>query len=282
MAYTSGTAANYKDLLAVMATFAAANGWVIKEQSTDKLYLMGTGLAGLDEIHVGIETYEDSVNGRYNWDMAGAWGWRAGRTLAMQPMSSGNELANIYLWNAAIPYWMVATPRRIIVVAKVSNTYQMAYLGLLTPPATDAQYPYPLLVAGTYYGKAYNYSNPSQNSFWNTGSYQCARISMPGGVWGSISSNASTASNPTVEAVSANFSSRNAMLTAPDGSYLMEQLYLAEKYNTSILGALEGLFRVSGYNNSAENIITAEGVNYMVFPDVAKSSYGDYCAMRLN
>lgn len=282
MAYTSGTAANYKDLLAVMATFAAANGWVVKEQTTDKLFLMGTGLAGLDEIYIGIETHEDVVNGRYNWDMGGAWGWRAGKAMAAQPMSSGGELANIYLWNAAIPYWMVATPRRIIVVAKVSTTYQMAYLGLLTPPATDAQYPYPLFIGGTYYGKAFNYSYAHQNSFWASGFYQCARLSMPGGVWGSVNTSASQAANPTVSVVSANFNDRNVLLTAPDGSYLMEQMYLTEVSNSSIMGALEGLFRVSGYNNSAENIITAGGVNYMVFPDVSKSSYGDYCALRLN
>ena len=58
MAYTSGTAANYKDLLAVLATFAAANGWSILEQSATQVYLKGEGLAGLDEIYCGISAFD--------------------------------------------------------------------------------------------------------------------------------------------------------------------------------------------------------------------------------
>ena len=34
MAYTSGTAAHYKDLMSILATFAAANGWAILTQAT--------------------------------------------------------------------------------------------------------------------------------------------------------------------------------------------------------------------------------------------------------
>jgi len=36
MAYTQGTAANYKDLLSVLATFAAANGWAILRQNPEE------------------------------------------------------------------------------------------------------------------------------------------------------------------------------------------------------------------------------------------------------
>lgn len=282
MAYTSGTAANYKGLLAVMATFAGANGWVVKQQTAELLYMMGTGLAGLDEIYCGVQTYEDAANNRYNWNMVGSWGWRNGRALGAHPLSSGDQQAGVYLWNAAIPYWMVANPRRIIVAAKVSTTYQMAHLGLLTPPATDAQYPYPLLIGGTYSGNAYNYSNTLQSSFWAGLSAQSGRLSLPGGSWAKVMTGSGTTAIPNVNAVSNFFTDKANILSAPDGSYLLEQIYMVDNSLTSIYGAIEGLFRVSGYNNSAENIITVGGVNYMVFPDVSRSSYGDYCALRLN
>ena len=134
MAYTSGTATNYKDLLTTLATFAAANGWTVMEQSATLLYLRGAGTDGLDEIHVGIGTFENTGAGYYNWEISGAWAYRTGRAVGKQPISSAKCYA--YLWNTTIPYWMVATPRRIIVVAKISTTYQTVYLGLGDPPAT--------------------------------------------------------------------------------------------------------------------------------------------------
>lgn len=287
MAYTFGTAANYKDLLAIMVTFAAANGWTVLEQSATRVYLRGEGLAGLDEIYCGVETYEDPVNGRYNWSMVGSWGYRAGRALNAHPMSSnraGTDLIVGHFWNAAMPYWMVCTPRRIIVCAKVGTTYQMVYLGLLTPPATDAQYPYPLFIGGSGKVLTQSYAD-ALNVFWNaTAAYYVARISLPGGTWGSQGTATQTPAKPLLVPDSVNRANRLNTLTALDGSYLLDPIY----YNSSqtgysvIAGQLDGLFQVTGYNNSAENIITVGGVNYMVFPDGSKSGYGDYCAMRLN
>lgn len=286
MAYTSGTAANYKDLLAILATFAAANGWVILEQSETKLYLKGTGLAGLDEIYCGVETYEDAPNNRYNWQMVGSWGYRAGRALSKHPRSSnflGTDFVVAHLWNAAIPYWMVCTPRRIIVVAKVGATYQHIHLGLLTVPATDAQYPYPLLIGGGSNSFVVNYS-AALNAYWSTTARATASFccQLAGGAWGVASSSPATDIRPSLNATHFHEASRLITLTGLDGAYLLEPVCIATYSSRLIIGFVEGLFRVTGYNNTAENIITVDGVNYMVFPDGSKSGYGDYCAMRLN
>jgi hypothetical protein len=285
MAYTSGTATDYKDLLAIMATFAAANGWVILEQSATKIYLKGTGLAGLDEIYCGVETYEDPPNNRYNWNMVGSWGYRAGRELYAHPVTSCpsgtlTDQVVAYFWNSPIPYWMVATPRRIIVSAKVGTTYQMVWLGLVNPPATDAQYPYPLYIAGSGNSLLKNSSDYIQ-SFWNNGSY-AGKLSFPGGAWGFTNGTTDYARTPQAVIQTFNEGNKLTMLTGLDGSYLLEPLYVRPATNYGILGELDGLYRVTGYNNTAENIITVAGVNYMVFPDGSRSGYGDYCAMRLN
>lgn len=287
MAYTSGTAANYKDLLAVMATFAAANGWVILEQSSTLVFLKGTGLAGLDEIYVGVSTYEDAPNNRYNWNMLGTWGWRSGNTFTNHPRSSNirdtvDHQVVAYLWNAAIPYWMVCTPRRIIVVAKIGTTYQHIHLGLLTVPATDAQYPYPLFIGGMGNNLLAN-SSASNRSYWATPGYMNCRLSWPGGSWATRTTATSAGDIvPALDICTFNESRRLAMLTALDGTYLLETIYVKAYHNCGIMGQFEGLFRVTGYNNTAENIITVSGVNYMVFPDGNYSTYGDYCALRLN
>lgn len=54
MAYTSGTASHYKDLLSITATVAGANGWVTKQQTAELLYMMGTGLAGLTGASISV------------------------------------------------------------------------------------------------------------------------------------------------------------------------------------------------------------------------------------
>lgn len=282
MAYTTGTAANYKDLLSTLATFAAANGWVIKEQTTDKVFLMGTGLAGLDEIYGGVSTYEDVGNSYYNWELHGSWGYRAGRDFSAMPRSSGDDKAFAYFWNAAIPYWMVANGRRIIVVAKVSTVYQHVHLGLLTPPATDAQYPYPMLLGGCGQTKARSYSNTTNSAYWNCSSYSYmgGRLCRPGGIW----SDAGGATNTTDVAniVNPSFPMNDSIIKSPGGEFLLEPLMAVNSTLFGIYGSIEGLFRVSGYQNSAENIITVNGVNYMVFPDCHRNTYADYCALRLN
>jgi len=282
MAYTSGTAANYKDLLAILATFAAANGWSILEQSATRVYFKGTGLAGLDEIYCGIETYEVPASGIYNWELMGSWGWRSGRNLEAHPRSSGDDKVFLYLWNSSIPYRMVATPRRIIMVAKVSTVYQFLHLGLINPIGTDAQYPYPLLIGGCGYSKNQNYTmtGASNAAFWgNQG--QAAMLSFPGGYWG-YSFNIGSAGQQSFRVLSFHEGYNTNIYPALDGSYMLEPFYLVDYNRSSIYGNIDGLYRLSGYNNTPENIVTVSGVNYMVFPDVYRLTVDAFCALRMN
>ena len=275
MAYTSGTAANYKDLLAIMATFAAANGWAVLEQSETKLYLRGEGSAGVDEIYCGISAYENSVSGYYNWELFGAWTYRAGRAFSAMPRSASGVY--VYLWNAPITYWMVATPRRIIMVAKIGTVYQTMHLGFIEPIGTAAQYPYPLFIGGSGSVSTQNYSATGDNnrSFWSDSSITCGKLSTPGGYWQNVNSS-------TIKSYSASTELRGSIISGLDGTYLLEQEFLTDNNQSSTYGAIDGLFQVSGYNNSSENIVSYGGINYMVFQDVYRVSVGDYCALRMN
>ena len=125
MSYTSGTANNYQDLLAVLATYVSTHGWTILEQSSTKLCLKGSGSVGLD-VYVGIEAFELSGN-YYNWRCTGSRGYRNGISVLNQPLCSGPVY--LYLWNSSIPYWIVVSGSRIILIAKISTTYHMLYLG---------------------------------------------------------------------------------------------------------------------------------------------------------
>jgi hypothetical protein len=278
MAYASGTASDYKDLLSKMVTFATANGWVALEQSETQVILKGAGVSGLDEIYVGIATYEDSGNSRYNWKMYSMFGYRAGRTIDKHPRSDGPVVG--YFWNDDMNYWLVVTASRIILCAKVSTTYQMVHLGFINTPATEAQYPYPLLIGGGGYILTQNYSAPPF-TFWNNGGSYTSRLVLPSGKmglhnYGTWGVDYEPFSITTINVV-------NVSLTRPaiDGTYMLEPFYVIQD-SGNIFGTIDGLYRVTGYNQTAENIITVEGVNYMVFQDSNRTSYADYCALRLN
>lgn len=281
MAYTTGTATDYKTLLSALASFAAANGWTILEQSTTKLYLRGEGSAQTDEIYAGIEAFENTSLGYYNWRLVGSWGWRSERAVDKHPMSSG-PVVYTYLWNSSIPYWMVATPRRIIMVAKISTVYQTVYLGFGNPPATDAQYPYPLVIGGcgSTAAQAYSATGNGNSAFWANNGVS-GMLNTPGGEWSPIGPYYNTTTYRCM-ALSENYESREAILSGVGGAYALDQIYLADTLRSSIYVALDGIYRVSGHNNSAENIITVGAVNHLVIPDVYRSGYGDYCALRLN
>jgi len=279
MAYTNGTATDYKNLLAILATFATANGWTILEQSETQIYLKGEGASALDEIFVGINAFENTSSGYYNWNLEGAASYRSGRAFGGQVGTSGAGVY-AYLWNAAISYWMVATARRIILVAKVSTVYQVTHLGLIDPPATDAQYPYPLFIGGCGVTSTNRWSTTGTgNTCFCANIGQSGDVRRPSGLWSPV---VPGTTRDYVNALSLNYDYRASIISAPDGSYLLDQIFLAEGSLGYILGAVDGLYRVSGYNNAAENILTINGVNYFVFPDVYRSSYSDYFAMRMN
>jgi len=280
MAYTTGTATDYKNLLAVLATFAAANGWTVDEQSETQLYMTGEGAGGLDAIRVGTSAFENTSSGYYNWALEGAVSYRSGRSFGAQPGSSGGANSYMYLWNADIPYWIVATGRRIMMLAKVSTVYQLIHLGLGDPPATDAQYPYPLVIGGCGSVSTNRWSTTGTgNTMFCTNYGQTGVLRLPDGVWGTIIPGTT---DRYVNAVSVNHAFKGSIITAPDGSYILDQIWLVDGNRSGTFCAIDGLFIVSGYSNSAENIITVDGVNYLVFQDVYRSGYGDYYALRLN
>lgn len=273
MGWTQGTATDYLDLLARFATFASGNGHTILEQTSTLLSLRGEGLSGVDEIYSTIYAFSNSTSGYYNWGACGSWGWRSGRSIGAHPMSSGKRY--MYLWNTSIPYWMFGHAGRLMVVVKVGTVYQMIYIGFGLPPATEQQYPYPFLygACGTTAAQLYSATGTGNSMFWaNQGSNGV--ISRPGGDWSTIGP-----SDCPSKWVSSDINS--VLVKALDGSYLLEEIFVTDANRTSIYAALDGVYKVSGFGNSAENIITVDGINYLVVPDVYRSGIGDYCAIKM-
>jgi hypothetical protein len=274
MAYTSGTATDYKNLMALLATFASSNGWTILEQTTARLYMRGAGLSGLDEIYCGIECVEQSGS-YYNWSLVGSWAWKSGRAIDAHPRTSGKKYA--YLWNSSIPYWFVVTPRRIIVIAKISTTYQHIHLGLLNLVSTESQNPYQLLIGGcgSVSTNTYSSTGGSNSAFW-ANNLSSGRLSIPGGDWIDLYSASGVA------CYSLYYEARSLIMRDVSDGYILEEMYICDQNKTTCYGMIDGLYRISGSGNSSENTITVSGVNYLVVQDTYRNTVGDYIAMRLN
>lgn len=268
MAFTSGVATDYLDLLDRLKTFVTQTMTPVNERwqvlrwvpgPPAELVLQGPGLAGTDQINVGILSVAAEDYG--NWKLRGFVGWNPAQSFDNQYNSSSDYYTLLML--SAMPYWIVANGRRIVMAVKTGTYYDMMYLGLFLPYATPAQYPYPLVVGGSYRGSyrwsyTYSYRNhlPKSTS-GNSGAYYA-----PTGVW---------TSTPEMWPGSWAAYARE----CPDGSYPLLPFVLAG------LGELDGCYAVPGYGNAVENIISVGGVDHLVVQDVWRTEYKDYWALKL-
>lgn len=293
MAYTTGIATDYKNLLASMVSFAAVNGWTVLDQTSDRVYMRGEGDSGTDQIYVGIETSEDPADSIYTWSMYGSVAYRADMDYDRQVGSSAGVTGTNYqnfttctpFWNTSMPYWLFVTPSRIILVAKVSTTYQFVHLGFLEhTTTTPIQYPYPLLIGGTCNTTEYSYARIELTSFWSNQTPFRGALFIPGGSWAPVVGyipNGWTSlgfAQPTHIA----YAYKDIMHDAPDGTFAIFPLYYYDLRYKRIYGTINGMFSVTGYQQTAENILSIGGVNYMVFPDVYRTNYDDMCCIRMD
>jgi hypothetical protein len=305
MAVEIDTATDYADLLDKLVTFATANGWTELENTSDKVVLSGEG-SGSEEIIVAFQKYSDVPGDAYGLHINAYSGYSSGLTFFNQPGAS-NEYRSMPLWNSTIPYWFIVSERRIIVVAKVSTTYQMAYAGFFLPYASPGQYPYPMMIGGSYYGDAApRYSNASSiaSSFWSglqvSGDKANYAVRLPSGVWSSYRNffdTTSFASGTTYNTQKVqgivpycfaltNWTASNVYRGTVDGDDVLVPLEIWLGGNSSagfvgMQGEIDGVFFVTGSGHGAEDIITIDGDDYLVVQNVFRTGVTDYAAVRL-
>jgi hypothetical protein len=166
MAFETGTASNYLDLLDKLSLFMTGNNspasglnWVEERNITTspeerEIIWRGTGgVSPESNLYFGVKTYSDDGVGRHNWDLRGMTGFIDGSpegsvTFETQP---GISPANTYvpLENASMTYWFYGNDRRVMMVAKTGTSYQFMHAGFINTFATEVEYPYPLCIIGS-------------------------------------------------------------------------------------------------------------------------------------
>lgn len=315
MAYETGTAAGHIDLLTKLRTFLTTNAELVAAgQEWDQiswqevpdvagqyeLIVKGPGLAGDDEIYVGIRTYQSVASDYYNWYLNGYTGYDADLTWTTQPGYCSSPLPKIYLTNNSIKYWFVANGRRFVVVAKVSTVYQMCYMGFIIPYLPDTIIPYPLFIAGcglndlrwsdTTYGNNHGIVYPvsSQTRESDALLYSTATARIYDGEWKGIQNVYGTSYTGTAQRSMWPWcgptTSKQALWylrSNLDDSYTLFPIIPFQKVpDGTIYGELDGCYAVSGYSNSAENIIRVGGYDHLVVQNVFRTTVYFYWALK--
>lgn len=280
-------ATSYADLLTKLEAFANANGWTTLEDTSENLIMQGEGLAATDEIFVGIQKYSDVPGDAYGWYIQGYTGYVASAGFSMQPgaippITDGRSYAAVPLWNGTIPYWFVVSGRRIIMVAKVSTVYISMYLGFYLPYATPNQYPYPLLIAGSFQRgigtlkPRYSLTSSDMYAFWAGTNFQ---VRTSGGGWYGADNGTTTGMFPYNQVDTAK------MRNAVDDSAVICPIEIWQNSSTPIqknkLGELDGIYHVPGFGLSAEDTVDIGGTDYLLVPNVFRSSNSDFAAIKL-
>lgn len=322
MSTATGTATDYLDLLAKLRTFLKTDAtlvglgqnWTelatvaVPFNHTDsgqvnivdyETYLQAPGLSGTEQIFINLQAYHNVAADIYNFRIKGAVGYSAavGATFFNQP--GGSPDAYVCLWNQSIPYWFFANGQRVVVVAKVSTTYEMFYAGKFLPYGTPGQYPYPLAIGGTS-GNASStdplsvagfpananirFSNNTSNhaAFFDPFALYWIDSAL---TWHSITHYQSTShQNASESTLFPWFYADNTPLTwletNLDGSYPVFLARLSSFTPINDLGELDGVGFTTGFATSSESTITDQNAAvWTVFQDTFRTASNDYCVI---
>lgn len=281
MAYETGTADDYLDLLDKLRIFlttdtdlvAAGQEWEELDWGgavpDTELYVRGPGLAGQDNIIVGLRAYANPANDWFNIACRGylAYLESGGWSTHSQPSPE----RGVTCWDQSIPYWFVANGRRFIAAFRVSTVDQILHGGLITPYATPEQFPLPLMVAGTMpAANTWRWSNTDTNHrfFTHGGAASLRPLRFTDGVY--------------LQDLDTFPHSLGAPFRETYGNeYPLYDIVFSRSTGPQTYGQLDGLFWIPGFAQATGNEITIDSVDYVVFQNVFRTGMNDYCALRL-
>lgn len=319
MAYVTGTATDcidlinkLEDFLTTNPTLVAANQqWVCYKDNEVEPYartmpldtngfgmfrfFKGQGDSQTDAIYVNLKLAYNKASDYYQlWSM-GASRYSPKNNIQTQfnaPIWSGTQPQWAYMpvWEKSMQYWFVANGRRFIVIVKVSNNYEVFYGGLFTPSGTDLEYPYPLFVGGSDrlpFRKWSTQGADSRRGFWTSqGNNDSAGMSIskfmtPQGQWMYIANNTSIATG-VPNAYTRPYFGGSTYAKTLDGSYILEDVSIVSNFiSWNTFGTLDGVYRITGFQNSSGNTATIGGDTYLCIAAAGNEGFNDYAAILL-
>lgn len=289
----------YERLIAFLQTSGPGPGWDLIDSDTGVTSLFrAPGLDSLQEIYIGLSVHSSVSDDAYALGIWQARDYNAALPATGQPGHSG--VYYVPLWNTSMPYWAVANGQRLVIVPKVSTTYQGGYVGKFLPSGTPSEYPQPYYVAGCVPSPTIRWSSISEDhrSFFDPGN--SAVVGTPGLQWRFVSNwretsgeAAQTSGNfawPYQAAIPSEFGGGNTDSTTRyrelrenlDGSYNIKPIELVGlNPDLEAFGTLDGVYAVTGFNSGSENTVTIDGVPHLFVQNMHRTARYHYCALKL-
>lgn len=268
-------------MLLKIKTLAEANGWTTlrylnpTDGTNRELIMKGVGLSGTEEIYIGFRTYHSSTADYYNMTVAGFYGYVDANSFTTQP---GWAERGVCAHNQRIDYWLSVNAQRIFFGMKIGSpsVYETAYVGKFFPYATPGQYPYPLAMAGTLPSAtpATRYSDASAGHTAGVKGNTNGYLLNPVRGWSLFRTSTWT---PGTGSGYYDLAS----IRRDSGGYY-EVLKTVLMTGSDVLGDLDGIYYVSGFNNLSENTMVIDGVTYVVLGDIFRTGFGDYMLLRMS
>ncbi|WP_371380910.1 hypothetical protein [Sporomusa aerivorans] len=302
MACTVGSANNVLALLKGVVSFLidssnfdTGKNWTLLTPASVDAITSSTGVIlkgvgdGDDEIYVGMKmsvattgTSTTNVNILLN----GYAGYDSGLGWAEQPGAiSLDKLPVIPLVDAThMTYWVSANSSRFIIMVELSTQYEGAYLGLFTPIAIENQYPYPLLIGGSYYADgAWTDTGTNHGMFTHpgTGTYSSVAIRRPDGAWRYCKGSTLGDLNmwPTNIAPVDTLTILDDVLTLEN--VIMYPFLMYENNPVGMIGQLDGVNWIGNREDLAtKDSIVYEGSSYKIFNNVSARDKDSYFAIK--
>lgn len=288
MAFTTGTATGYQDLLAKFLTFiqtnsslvgASQNWTLVRTESSggeSDVLLRGPGLAAADQIYVRLA----SVNSGANVGLS-CWGFVSyNSTLnnASQPGISAS--VGIPLSTGSISYWFIANGRRFIIIAKVSSYFYSMYAGFTLPYSDPDEQPYPMFIgASAPSGTAYSNTTTTYDvgAFWNPSNLS-AYVRDPTGTWVEIQNVSGSSQSYSTNAVWPWSGNYGLVVNPSSGAAEWPAIVFTTNY---LIGALEGVFGSLVPTIATEDTTTISSATRIVIPSVYRSDIYSFASIRL-
>jgi hypothetical protein len=270
-------------------TFDVVQGWTAQRSTYDagtdtdgELILEGVGLGGGEAIVVGVQSFRDAGNDRYNWRLRGFTSFDGSTWNALPGASTEVYLP---LWSSSIPYWLIVNEQRLVLMAKVSTIYVHAYLGFVDTYATDTEHAYPLLVGGSALTDTVGYSDAaSLRAYWaDSGLGNPGYLYRPDGVWDQVRQDSTTG----VELWPWTLDDETWFTHLRDGFGLHPMLpavLISRPSGTKprgVVGELDGVYWVSGFGASVEDTVTVGSQDHVLGQDINRNGRNDHVALEL-
>lgn len=297
------------------ANFGAGNQWVLMkpatiDEITTEVILKSVG-DGQDEIYTGIRLEQGALPEQVDLVFNGYAGYDTGLEWIEQPGAINHQyLPTLPLVEGTrISCWLTANSSRFMLIVQMSTQYECCYIGFMKAVAVQRQYPYPLVIGGSYIqGRPWSNQTPGHSGFMNPGSDSYGglglygatnvdsaymdtttlRLRRPDGTWRSALNKSSSDQATHFEKLCVwpqNTEPTN-VLTVLDNSLTIENVImfpclLYETHPEGVVGQLDGIYFIGNREDLAsKDTIIHDGKPYKVFSNVFRRDNDEYYAIE--